>query len=105
MRLKKSLRFIQEVIRSYETGVFSHVGFSCALAISKAEELRDQISPSSKAWQLFGELAETLHELYEGRDVFRRVQEYLNTIRDYFKLDRYSIIPHDKTRLESSIAV
>ena len=94
IRLKKSIQFIQEIIQSYETKAFAHLGFSCALAISKAEELKDHVSPFCPGYPMFEKLIDGLKQIYEGHDVSGEVKQYLEGIRAYFDLDKYLLIPH-----------
>ena len=60
IRLKKSVQFIYEIVQSYSAGLFDHIGFSCAIAMAKAEELRDQVSPFCPAYQFLGNLIQVL---------------------------------------------
>lgn len=99
VRLKKSLQFIEEVVKSYETGAFAHLGFSCALAISKAEEWRDRVSPFCPASVLLADLADALRALYEGKETWREARKYLKGIHDYFGLSRYSLVRRERVKV------
>lgn len=98
LRLKKSLQFIEEVVRSYETGAFRHLGFSCALAISKAEEWRDRVSPFCPASVLLADLACVLRALYAGKKVWKEVRQYVKRIYDYFGLGRYRLVRREQMK-------
>ncbi|GEM_PF-4452607 len=93
IRLKKSLQFIREIVRSYEIGLYDHIGFSCVIAISKAEELRNEVSHFCPAYPAFGQLIEALKNLSEKREGIETAIEALEKIHSYFGLDRYSLIP------------
>ncbi len=93
LRLKKSLQFIREVARSYEIGLYDHVGFSCALAISRAEELRGDISHFCPVYSAFGELVVHLKQLYDQQVGGREIVHSIEKIISYFGLDRYELIP------------
>ena len=93
LRLKKALAFIREVLRSYELGLHDHVGFSCALAISKAQELQSQVAEFSCSSPMFETLVEGLNELYQGRSqAIRKVSDALDDIHAHFELERYSLV-------------
>ncbi len=95
VRLKKAIQFIYEIVQSYEVESFDHVGFSCALALSKAEELKDRISPFCPAYGYIENLIETLKQLYSGdRTVCQRAEERLVAISSYFNLHQHSLIRH-----------
>lgn len=93
LRLKKSLQLIQEVVRSYEVGLYDHVGFSCALAISKAEELKNVVSRFCPVYPAFSKLISALkglHERHEGRE---DAVQSLEKINSYFALHRFELQP------------
>ena len=92
LRLKKSLQFIQEVVRPYALESCGPIGFSCALAISRAEELRDQVSQFCPAYQSLDELVEVLKQLYKGDSVYSEAQRHLEAISAYFNLERYALV-------------
>src|SRR3989338_1477389 len=92
LRFKKSIQFIQEVVRSYGSGLYDHIGFSCALAISRAEELRDQVSQFCPAYQSLDELVEVLKQLYKGDSVYSEAERHLEAISAYFNLERYALV-------------
>ena len=96
LRFKKSLQFIHEVIRSYESGLCDHVGFSCALAISKAEELKDQVSRFCPAYRSLDGLIGTLKQLYSGDSAYTEANRYLKAISAYFDLEKYVLVPRVK---------
>lgn len=92
IRLKKSIQFICEVVQSYTLGLYDHVGFSCAIAISKAEELRDRVSPFCPAREIFNRLIGTLKQLSSGDcTVCGHAEEHLSAIGHYFNLHQYSL--------------
>ena len=104
VRLKKSLQFIREVVDSYGAGLFDHIGFSCALAISKAEELREHISPFCPARHFFDDLIRALKRLYyEDRAAYREAKCQLDKISTYFNLDRYFLTRRPQNSLESTV--
>ncbi len=98
LRLKKSLQFIREVVRSYEIGLYDHVGFSCAIAISKAEELEDCVSRFCPVYSSFGELVRFLKGLYEERTGSREAVQLIEKISAYFDLARYELIPRQASQ-------
>ncbi len=93
LRLKKAVMFIREVVRSYEIGLYDHVGFSCALAISKAEELKGRVARFCPVISSFDLLIEGLNDLSQGKKTVNQTSEALDEISAYFKLDRYSLVP------------
>ena len=104
VRLKKSVQFIYEIVRSYANGPFDHVGLSCALAISKAEELKGRVSPFCPAYEILNNLIQTLKQLYSGdRETCQRAEAYLAAISNYFNLPQNSsprrMRPDDKSSL------
>ena len=104
VKLKKSVQFIQEVVQSYAEALFDHVGFSCALAISKAEELRERVSPFCPAYVMFGDLIEALKELYSGNHVVcKRAEDQLAAINKYFNLDQYVLIRRKEDQSEPAV--
>ena len=104
IRLKKSLQFIREVVDSYGAGLFDHIGFSCALAISKAEELRDYVSPFCPAHNVFQSLIRTLKRLYyDDRRAYIEAERQLDAISAYFNLNRYFLVRRPQNRLESAV--
>ena len=93
IRFKKPLEFIWEVVRSYQAGVMDHIGFSCAIATSKAEELKNLVSPFSPAFKQFEQLTQGLKCLYCGdRSVACELERVIEEIEAYFKLDQYSLV-------------
>ena len=92
LRLKKSLQFIQEVVHSYALGLCEPIGFSCALAISRAEELRDQVSQFCPAYRSLDNLVEVLKQFYEGDSPYLDAQRHLEAISAYFNLERYALV-------------
>lgn len=96
LRLKKSLQFIHEVIRSHEPGLYNHVGFSCAIAFSKAEELKDQISPFCPAYASLGRLIEALRRLSVDPSALAEAKCHLEAIGTYFGLEKYALVPRNK---------
>ncbi len=93
LRLKKALQFIGEVVRSYEIDLHDHVGLSCVIAISKAEELKSQVSRFCPVYSAFEELAALLKHLCDMRTGSREAQKSIEKISSYFTLDRYELIP------------
>lgn len=102
LRLKKSLQFIQEVVRSYDMGLYDHIGFSCALAISKAEELEIAVSRFCPVYSAFGRLIEVLKELHEQHKGGAEAKELIEKIKLYFELDRYELVPKTNPALEDT---
>ncbi len=102
IRLKKSLQFIEEVVKSYEAGLFQHVGLSSAIAISKAEDLRGQISQYCRAYPLLSDLIEVLNNMALHGQANKRAAELLQKISDYFQLERYSLNPRPNDLLTDS---
>ena len=102
VKLKKGLLLVEEVIRTYSIGVISHVGFSCALAISKAEELKLHVSPFCPAHHFFVKLIEALHGLYEGKKVSEEARQHLDAINGYFALERHSLIRRQTSSTQPS---
>ena len=103
LRLKKSLQLIQEVVRSYEIGLYDHIGFSCALAISKAEELQGAVSRFCPVYAAFGRLIEVLKELHHERKGGTEAKELIEKIKLYFELDRYELVPKPNPPLENTL--
>lgn len=102
LRLKKSLQLIQEAVRSYEVGLYDHIGFSCALAISKAEELQNTISRFCPVYPVFGLLISALKELHETRRGGREAVQSIEKINSHFSLDRYELVPKQNPPLENA---
>ena len=102
LRLKKSLQLIQEVVRSYEVGLYDHVGFSCAIAISKAEELENIVSRFCPVYPAFGQLILALKGLHEERTGGPEAVQAIEKINSYFGLDRYELIPRPNPPLENT---
>ena len=90
VRLKKSIQWIRHVVDSYQTGSFDHVGFSCAIAVSKAEELKNYVSPFSPAHPLFQNLIQALGEISKDGSASARAEDSLNAIHAYFDLGHLS---------------
>lgn len=93
LRVKKTLQFIYEVVRSYRMGLHEHVGFSCAMAISKAEEMLSQISNVCPAYSCVEELIKSLNDLYLSQVGQDRAFEALDKIHSYFHFERYVMTP------------
>ena len=92
LRLKKALQFIRQVVRDYGSNTFNHLGFSHALAASKAEELRDQIEPFCPAHKAFQELVKAMHMLPTDPQSASSAERCLDEIAAYFALDTIVLI-------------
>ncbi len=102
LRLKKSLQFIQEVVRSYEVGLYDHVGFSCAIAVSKAEELKNAVSRFCPVYPVFGKLISALQGLHDQHQGREEAAQSIEKINSYFGLDRYELAPKQIPPLENT---
>ena len=96
LRVKKSLQFIYEVVKSYEERLYDHVGFSCAIAISKAEELKDQVSKFCPAHSSLKDLIEALRQLDGGESARAEAKRRLEVISVYFGLEKYTLVSRIK---------
>ena len=96
IRLKKSLEFIREVLRTYELGLFDHLGLSHALALSKAEEWQDRIARSSPAYSLWDTLVQGLKILTLEPAAPKKVTQALQAIWSHFDFDRYQFVSRER---------
>jgi hypothetical protein len=92
LRLKKALYFIRLVVSDYGTGIYDHLGFSHALATSKAEELREQVDPFCPVEGAFGGLVEAMKKLVEDSSAFIEAERCLDEISGYFELERFAML-------------
>lgn len=93
LRLKKALQFIREVARSYEIGLYDHVDFSCSIAITKAEELKNCVPRFCPAYPAFGELICALKNFRVQQTGGGQAVQLIDQINSYFGLERYGLVP------------
>ena len=94
-RLRKSLDFIRDVVRSYHGNSWEHIGFSCALAAARAEEMKARLSQFCGVRVHFDQLVDSLKLLgREGKKASLEAERHLEAIYRDLKLDQYSFVPH-----------
>lgn len=87
-RLKKTLLFIRNVITDYQANSYDHVGFSHALALSKAEELEVRVEPYCPAYSAFQGLTRSMKQFFSDRSAISEAEQYLDAIFKAFELER-----------------
>ena len=90
-RLKKAIQFIKEVVNDHKKKPITHMSFALMLAISKADELRDQVDSFCPAYRSFQELSEMLRYLPNSYDARVIAERCLEHIRDYFELEKIEL--------------
>lgn len=83
---------IRKLLLSYQDGFYDHVGFSCAVAAAKAEEIKGQVSKSCPVYPLFEDLTDVLKKLYEKREKADEAIEIVDRIASYFDLKRFHLV-------------
>ena len=93
LRLKKTVRSIGDLLRALSHTSYDHLGFSYALAVAKAEELKDQVSPFCPAQTAIQDLIQALKMFSSHPTTAREMAERsLESIDRYFDLGRYLLL-------------
>ena len=97
IRLKKAIQFIHEVVEDYNKRPIHHLNFALMLAISKAEELCDQVDPFCRTYPSFKELAEVIRDVPNSHEAREAVEKCIAEIRRYFDLEHVVLKPKTRT--------
>ena len=92
LRLKKALQFIRQVIQDYARNPHYHLGFSLALATSKAEELSFLVEPFCPAKNAFQKLVEAMKVMSLEPSKVSEAERCLDQIFSCFELEHLSLI-------------
>ena len=89
LRLKKIIQSIHGILRTWIAHSYDHLGFSQAVAVAKAEELCELVSPFCPAHANLVQLLNALKRLPNDPSACLKAAHELETVSRYFDLDRY----------------
>lgn len=91
-RLKKAVQFIRAVLCDFREYSFGSLSFALVLAISKANEFKDQIDMFCPAREAFLDLAQILKSVPHNRESIVLAEQKIDQINACFELDQIKFL-------------
>lgn len=91
-RLKKAVQFIRQVLGDFRKNSPGNLSFALVLAVSKANEIKEQIDSFCPARQAFSDLAQVLKTVPNDRLSISMAEQKIDQITAYFELDQIEFV-------------